>query len=109
MPAPKPERVRDGAEATNANSESDVCRRRRVALGLTGVLHLRHPFGEPRVAVRRRNEAGDEAKQCRAGRIVRARIGHVGAGVAPGASVRANPGNWSEASLSASIPAPVTW
>lgn len=101
MSAPQPQRVWDRTEATQLN--------RRRPVRLCSMPRLGHPFGEPVVAMAFGNEARDEPQQCPAWWVGVARVAHVGAGVAPGASVRVRPGKRSVASLRAFTPAPVTW
>ena len=59
MATPQPERVGDGAEAAETNAHRRAPRRMR----------LRDPFGEPRIAMARRNESRDDAQERGARRV----------------------------------------
>lgn len=103
--ASEPERVSDRAEATHA----ELHRRTDRPSVLPGMRGLGAPFGEPFLAVRLGHESSDEAQQRGSRRRAMRLAAHVGAGVAPGASVRARPGKRSLASVRACVPAPVIW
>ena len=101
--APQPERIGDGAEAAQANSNAPQSSPSGVARA------SRHPLGEPLVAMRLRERAARWREASVAPGGSSRRCAHVAAGVALGASVRASPGKRSVASLSACMPAPVIW
>ncbi len=99
MSPPQPQCVGHGADTAEPNASGRIARR----------VGFRHPLGEPIVAVVDGNEPRDETQERRAGRAGASGVGHVGAGVAPGASVRVKPGNRSVAPARAFMPAPVAW
>ena len=97
MSARQPQRVGDGAETAETDANWRASRRMR----------LRHPLGQPILAVARWNEPRHETEERRTRRVEPEVIAHVAAGVAPGARMRVNPGNRSAAPDSACMPAPV--